>query len=318
MLNYKNHITPDGNIVIRYDSTLPIFDAAVSIDSCVSWIRDTFSSTGAKIAVVGISGGKDSSVVAALCAKALGNENVIGVKMPNGAQHDIDCANLLIEHLGIKSLEYDISPIVKAFEQQAADICIATPGWALPSDNNVPEEMWDVPDENKMLCEKAMEADDSGIYEDGYKLPRQAALNIAPRIRMATLYMIAQSLASSARVANTCNLSEDWVGYSTRWGDSVGDFCPLARYTASEVCAMGYVLGLPDVLIDKVPEDGLSGMSDEDNFGFTYEELDLYIRLGEHAPVKENVCKKIDEMHRRGEFKLHMPPSCPSGLRVLA
>lgn len=285
MLDYKKFITDDDNIVIRYDSMLPLFDAAAAIDTCVSWIRSTFAETGATTAIVGISGGKDSSVTAALCVKALGADNVVGVKMPAGRQHDIDCAEQLIEHLGISSMETDIASAVSAIEEQVS--------LAAASRADIPMNT----------------------------LSLQAKTNLPARIRLCVLYAISQSFPCSARVVGTANLSEAFVGWDTRYGGagaSGSDMLLLARYTASEVCAMGYVLGLPDVLIDKVPEDGLSGMSDEDNFGFTYEELDLYIRLGEHAPVNENVRKKIDEMHRRGEFKLHMPPACPSGLCVLA
>lgn len=106
----------------------------------------------------------------------------------------------------------------------------------------------------------------------------QTKTNLPPRIRMATLYAVSQSM--NGRVANTCNLSEDWVGYSTRYGDSVGDFSPLSRLTVTEVKAIGRVLKLPDEFVDKVPIDGLCGKTDEENLGFTYELLDKYIREG--------------------------------------
>ena len=139
---------------------------------------------------------------------------------------------------------------------------------------------------------------------NGLELSTQANVNLPPRIRMATVYAISQSV--NGRVANTCNLSEDWVGYSTRYGDAAGDFSPLMNLTVQEIKQIGRVLGLPDVLVDKVPIDGLCGKTDEDNLGFTYAELDRYIRTGEidNPQTKE----KIDTMHKRNLFKLQMMP----------
>lgn len=305
------------NITYNYDSLLPSFNAQEAIDSTVEWIREFFESSDAKIAVLGISGGKDSSVAAALCARALGPENVIGVKMADGGQDDWEDQRSLIEHLGIHSLDFDIGQITQAFRDTAADADIAVPGWHTP-DNTVPEDMWDIPEHNRDLSVEGSEADDFGILQNGYELPHQAAVNMPARVRMVVLYMIAQSLKNSARVINTCNLSEDWTGYSTRWGDNVGDCCPLAGFTASEVIAVGRVLGLPAHLVEKTPSDGLSGATDEDNFGFTYEQLDDYIRRGQYSATPEDIREKIDRMHACNEFKMHMPPACPSGLAVMA
>jgi NAD+ synthase len=236
-----------------------MFDAVKVKNECVQWIQDFFAKNGRDCnAVVGISGGKDSSVVAALCVEALGKERVIGVLMPNGVQHDINMAEMLVHHLGIRSYTVNIKESVEGLI------------------SHIPLE-----------------------------LSEQSLTNLPPRIRMATLYAISQS--NNGRVANTCNLSEDWVGYSTRYGDSVGDFSPCSHLTVREVRAIGRVLGLPDVLVDKVPIDGLCGRTDEENLGFTYDELDTYIREGviEDQPKKE----KIDRMHRINQFKLELMPS---------
>lgn len=235
------------------------FDAVDVKNRCVAWIRDFFEHNGPDCnAVVGISGGKDSSVVAALCVEALGKDRVIGVLMPNGEQHDIDMARKLVSHLGIKSHEINISETMDGAMQSLSAIALTT----------------------------------------------QAKTNLPPRIRMATLYAVSQSV--NGRVANTCNLSEDWVGYSTRYGDSVGDFSPLSRLTVTEVKQIGRVLGLPDDLVDKVPIDGLCGKTDEENLGFTYAMLDTYIREGvcEDAAIRE----KIDTLHKRNLFKLELMP----------
>lgn len=238
------------------------FNALETKNKCVEWIKDFFQKNGPECnAVVGISGGKDSSVVAALCVEALGKERVIGVLMPCGVQADIDMAQLLVSHLGIKSYTINIESAVKGITKE---------------------------------------------LEDGLdmEVTHQSRINLPPRIRMSTLYAVSQCV--NGRVANTCNLSEDWVGYSTRYGDSVGDFSPLSRLTVTEVKEIGRLLGLPEVLVDKVPIDGLCGKTDEENLGFKYATLDKYIREGicEDAELKN----KIDGMHKRNLFKLELMP----------
>ena len=237
-----------------------MFDAVKIKNECVKWIRDFFEKNGKGCnAVVGISGGKDSSVAAALCVEALGRDRVIGVLMPCGEQHDIDMAQLLVDHLGIKHYIINV--------KDAVDGII----------NSLPKDL---------------------------SITSQTVQNVPPRIRMSTLYAVSQSV--NGRVVNTCNLSEDWVGYSTRYGDSVGDFSPMSFLTVTEVKAIGRVLGLPDVLVDKTPIDGLCGKTDEENLGFTYAELDRYIREG----IIEDVEKKeiIDRKHKANLFKLEFMP----------
>lgn len=237
-----------------------MFDAKKVKNDCVKWIREFFEANGKESpAVLGISGGKDSSVVAALCVEALGKDRVVGVLMPNGEQSDIDMAKLLVEHLGIKHYVVNIKDAVEGVK------------------NAMPE---------------------------GFELSRQSLINLPPRIRMSTVYAVSQSL--NGRVANTCNLSEDWVGYSTRYGDSVGDFSPLSRLTVAEVKAIGRELGLPEVLIEKVPSDGLTGKTDEDNLGFTYAVLDKYIRTGEIDDMDAKA--KIDRLNKMNKFKLELMP----------
>ncbi len=236
-----------------------MFDAERVKNECVRWIRGFFEENGKGCnAVVGISGGKDSSVVAALCAEALGVDRVIGVLMPCGEQSDIDMAKLLVSHLGIR---HHIVNIKDAVDGLTA---------ALP-----------------------------------FEMSRQSAVNLPARIRMSTLYAVAQS--HNGRVANTCNLSEDWVGYSTRYGDAAGDFSPCSHLTVHEVKEIGRCLGLPAALVDKTPIDGLSGKTDEENLGFTYAELDRYIREGViDDPAKK---ERIDTLHRNNLFKLQLMPS---------
>ena len=240
------------------------FDVEKTKNACVEWIRDFFEKNGPGCnAVVGISGGKDSSVVAALCVEALGRDRVIGVLMPNGVQADIDMARLLVAHLGIRHYVVNIKDAVGGLI------------------NGIPLE-----------------------------LSKQSRENLPPRIRMATLYAISQS--NNGRVANTCNLSEDWVGYSTRYGDSAGDFSPCSNLTVQEVKAVGRLLGLPEVLVEKVPIDGLCGKTDEENLGFTYAELDQYIREGiAPEPSKK---EKIDRLHKLNAFKLQIMPAFDPGI----
>ena len=235
-----------------------MFDAEKVKDGCVQWIRDFFRENGEGCnAIVGISGGKDSSTVAALCKEALGADRVIGVLMPCGVQSDIDMAELLVSHLGIRHYVVNIKDAVEGLKAH------------LP-----------------------------------FSLSRQSEINLPARVRMATLYAVAQS--HNGRVANTCNLSEDWVGYATRYGDGAGDFGPLSRLTVTEVRAVGRALGLPPILVDKVPIDGLSGKTDEENLGFTYDELDRYVRTGEIDDSETK--KKIDRLHKANLFKLCLMP----------
>lgn len=235
------------------------FDAMKVKNDIIKWISEWFAINGPDCNVVcGISGGKDSSVVAALCCEALGKDRVYGIMMPNGNQSDIEDAINLIEFLDIKTYLVNIERTINALKGSMS-----------------------------------------------VTLSEQAETNLPPRIRMATLYAVSQSL--NGRVANTCNLSEDYVGYSTRWGDSVGDFAPLANLTSDEVVAIGDVCGLPYELTHKTPSDGLCGKTDEDNLGFTYEVLNKYILTGECED--QAIKAKIDEKHQKNLFKLQPIPT---------
>lgn len=139
----------------------------------------------------------------------------------------------------------------------------------------------------------------------GIEISEQTRINLPARIRMSTLYAISQS--NNGRVANTCNLSEDWIGYATRYGDGAGDFSPLAKLTVREVKEIGRSLNLPKELVDKVPLDGLSNQSDEEKLGFTYDVLDKYIRTGEVSDKK--IKERIDYLHNLNKFKLEPMPS---------
>lgn len=239
------------------------FNVAEVTDKLISWIREWFDKNGKGCnAVIGISGGKDSSIVAALIVKALGKDRVIGVMMPQGVQPDISDSELLISTLEIKSVTVNIGKAVD-------EVILAIP--------------------------------------DDIELTKQSTQNLPPRIRMSTLYCVSQSM--NGRVINTCNLSEDYVGYSTRYGDSVGDMSPLSRFTVCEVKAIGRYLGLPECLIEKVPSDGLSGLTDEDNLGFTYPVLDQYIRTG--VITDPEAKKLIDRKHKANLFKLELMPVFP-------
>ena len=238
-----------------------MFNAEKVKNDCVEWIRDFFEKNGKDCnAVVGISGGKDSSVASALCVEALGKDRVIGVLMPKGEQFDIDKAYQLVDFLGIKHYEINI--------KDAFDGIL----------NSISSQI---------------------------EVSEQTVQNLPPRLRMTTLYAVSQSC--NGRVCNTCNLSEDWVGYSTRYGDSVGDFSPMSHLTVTEVKEIGHLLGLPADLVEKVPIDGLCGKTDEENLGFTYAELDVYIRTGEINDLSKK--ELIDKKHRANLFKLELMPS---------
>ena len=231
-------------------------------EALIAWIRAWFHSNGKGCnAVVGIAGGKDSSVCAALCVQALGKDRVIGVLMPNGTQSDIADSRWLVQHLGIKHFTVDISGAVGAVREQ--------------------------------------------FYRIGIQETEQTVINLPPRIRMSVLYAVSQSM--NGRVINTCNLSEDWVGYSTRYGDSAGDVSLLGRLTVQEVKALGHELGLPEKLVEKTPSDGLCGSTDEQKLGFAYAVLDRYIREG--ICEDESVRQRIDSLHKQNKFKLELIPT---------
>lgn len=239
------------------------FNAQETLDRLVDWVKNYFTENAAPEtkAVIGISGGKDSSVAAAVCVKALGKERVIGVLMPQNEQSDIAYSRLLVDTLGIKSYTINIGETVSTF-----------------------------------MAELGKHLEPS----------RQAQVNTPARVRMTTLYAVAASV--NGRVVNTCNLSEDWVGYSTKYGDAAGDFSPLSDLTVTEVRQIGEALGLPNELVHKVPIDGLSGYTDEENLGFTYAELDSYIRHKTDLSDKPELREKIDRLHRCNLHKLELMP----------
>ena len=243
------------------------FCARKTKEALIVWIRAWFEKNGRDCnAVIGISGGKDSSVCAALCVQALGKDRVIGVLMPNGTQSDIADSRQLVEYLGIRSVTVNIAGAVDAIHTQLRTARIAATA--------------------------------------------QTEINLPPRVRMSVLYAVSQSM--NGRVINTCNLSEDWVGYSARYGDSAGDVSLLGKLTVQEVKALGREMGLPENLVEKTPSDGLCGSSDEQKLGFSYAVLDRYIREGycEDSVIRE----KIDELHHANRFKLELIPVFESGL----
>lgn len=224
-----------SNIVIKKSTVYRI----------IEWTQDWFEENGKGCtAVIGISGGKDSTITAKLLVEALGKDRVIGVLMPNKYQSDIDVARSVCEYLDIDSIEIDIN--------------------------------------------------------DAY-------LGIADKV---SSYAVAQNLPNGGRVANTCNYSEDYIGYSTRYGDAAGDFSLLSKFTVEEVKQIGNILGIPSEFVNKVPTDGLCGATDEDNLGFTYRQLDEYIHTNEC--VDKDVKNKIDNLHNLNSFKMKPIPCCPN------
>lgn len=238
-------------------------DAKIEISNIINWIRDWFEKNGPKAsAVIGISGGKDSTIVAKLLVEALGKDRVVGVMMPNGEQKDISDSKRVVDLLGIKSYTINIE---KAY-------------------NGILESL-----------------------NESLETSEDTKINIGPRLRMTTLYAIAQSLPNGGRVCNTCNASEDYVGYSTKYGDSAGDFSPCSNFLVTEMLQIGDALGLPYDLVHKIPSDGLCGKTDEDNLGFTYAELDRYILTGKiDSKEKQEI---IDRKHRLNLHKLMLMPS---------
>lgn len=269
LLSYAYNEFVRNDINTKRSMVLMEFNAKEQIPGLIEWMREQMRKCGGKTAVVGISGGKDSSVIAALCVEAYGRENVVGVLMPNGVQPDIDYSNGIVDFLNIKHYVFNIKG----------------------GTSGILDEMEHV----------------------GIDASRQTKVNLPSRIRMATLYAIAQSVDSGI-VINTSNISEDWVGYCTIYGDSAGAFSPIGMYTTEEVIAIGAELGLPEHFLIKPPSDGLTGLTDEDNLGFTYHAVNEYIRKG---VVDPEIKKQIDHKHATSRFKFETIPVYHNGLPIV-
>lgn len=248
-------------------------NAASEINHLTEQISTWFYKHAARrYAVIGISGGKDSTIATALLIKALGKDRVFGVLMPDGHQKDIHDAERVVQILDIPAITVNIGAITTTLENAILD------------------------GEHPMKGIRMI-----------HKLSDDTTINIPPRIRMTTLYAVAQSLPDGGIVINTCNESEDTIGYSTKFGDSAGDYAVLKEYTVTELLAIGDVLtktmGIPSDLIHKAPAAGLSGKTDEDDLGFTYKVLDQYIRytvLPDDLDTKLNIQRRIESNdHKR-------------------
>lgn len=247
-------------------------------DEIILWIKNWFKDTNAQgPAVIGISGGKDSTIVAKLCLEALGEDNVIGVSMPGDGQDDKD-AKAVAEAIGLKHL---ITVPIRRGVRYVANNCFASCAMV------------------GMFNDKGIEGSD-----ELKKFLSRSEQNLPPRIRMATLYYISQLF--NGRVIGTCNASENYVGYFTKWGDGASDLEPLGNLTVEEVKGVGYALGVPVKLVDKIPDDGLPNSAPDDEkfekMGFNYAKLDQYIRKGTSGdPIAD---KAIEREHQRMLFKL--------------
>lgn len=238
------------------------FNVQKETDNCVYWIRDWFKKNAYnKKAIVGVSGGKDSTIVLALCVRALGPKNVIGVMMPDKGQ-GLDHADQICQYFGVKSYKCPIRRATRAI--------------------------------NRVVKKRV---DDFTV---------QSEQNIPPRVRMTVLYAVAQS--ENGMVANTCNYSEDYIGYSTLFGDNAGSFAPIKDFTVTELRLVGRALGIPTEWINKTPSDGLPhSTSDEEKLGFTYAQLDAVIRPGSSSMiVPDSVRKLIETRHKANLFKERM------------
>ena len=245
------------------------FDAVQTRDALIAAIRDIAQKQGFSRVVMGISGGKDSTVCAALCARALGPENVYGVMLPDGEQIDISDSRRVCEVLGIRQRTINIGEMHRELRRLTDQLgVVATPG------------------------------------EFTVEPHRESDINVGPRLRMTTLRYIAQAL--NARLVGTGNLSEITVGYCTKDGDTSSDFALLAALTSIEVVEVGLTMEeLPRDLVVKTPSDGLSGKSDEERLGVTYRQIHDYIRHG--GSGDEAADARIARLERAGMHKRVRP-----------
>lgn len=243
-------------------------DVKTLTNDCVHWIKDWFDtkSGNAKGVVIGISGGKDSTVVAGLCVKALGKDKVLGVLMPNGEQSDIDDSIAICEYLGTEYRIVNIGQTIEAIKT------------AIRFSNNYYQ---------------------NDFVDNFMPLSPHTQTNIPPRIRMTVLYAIGQELGY--RVAGTGNASEAYIGYFTKWGDGAHDFNPIGNLTTEQVVAIGDELGLPYDLVHKIPSDGLCGKTDEDNLGYSYADVNSVIEYGSCGD--EEIDSKISKAYMYNQHK---------------
>lgn len=245
------------------------FDAQKARDHLIAEIQKIAAQQGFHKVVLGISGGKDSTVAAALCARALGKENVYGVMLPDGEQKDISDSQRVCQALGIRQRTVNIGAIHEALR--------------------------DVTDQNGFTA---------GDGEFSVAYHRESDINVGPRLRMTTLRYIAQAL--DARLVGTGNFSEITVGYCTKDGDTSCDFSLLGALTTVEVVQVGLTMEeLPRDLVVKTPSDGISGKSDEERLGVTYQQIHDFIRLGTSG--SKEVDEKIRRLERAGMHKRSRP-----------
>lgn len=249
------------------------FNVEQVTNDLIQWVQDWFAKNGSNAnAVVGMSGGKDSTVAAAVLCKALGSDRVIGVGMPDvDSGQGLNDADKICEYLNMKFINVSVSAACQGISK--------------------------------------------GLKDAGVEMSKQSEQNVPPRIRMTVLYAIGQAM--NGRVANTCNLSEDYIGYATKFGDGAGDFSVFANLTVTEVRAIGDYLGLPAEWVHKIPDDGLPhSSSDEKKIGFMYAELDKFIREGivpeghcHDNPEEPTKLEKIENMHRWNLHKILPMPA---------
>lgn len=259
-------------------------------NSIIKGIQNYCVNTSCKGFVIGISGGKDSTVVAKLLVDAIGADKVLGILMPNGEQTDIKDSIKVCELLGINYHTVNINCIYNCLLSAIHE----------PDSSNV-EMLYD---EYGNMYPANEPKERIATTNDGFQfqISPKARTNIPPRLRMTVLYAIAQSIGY--RVCGTGNKSEHYIGWFTKWGDGACDFNPIADLTCTEVIELGHYMGLPDDLVDKTPADGLTGKSDEENFGFTYKELDQYISDPSSVTVHNmDNYPKFDEMHKKSQHK---------------
>lgn len=242
-------------------------DVQTSIQNRVEWIKKVLSQSGAKGIIYGNSGGKDCTLVGALCK--LATDNVLGVIMPcQSSQNygsDRDDALRAGKHFGIEQIEIDLTKTKEAL--------VSALGEQLEKDN----------------------AGETNL--------KMANVNVNPRLRMTTLYALGQ--ARGYLVAGTGNLDEATLGYFTKWGDGAHDFNPIADLTVGEIYEHLRYLGAPSTIIEKAPSAGLyQGQTDEQETGIKYADVDKYLR-GEQIP--DEVRQKIEKMKSRAGHKMRMP-----------
>ncbi len=244
------------------------FDVKKETNNIINFIKNYYKENNLKGVVLGISGGKDSAIVAALFSEAIGPENVLGVTLPcHSEKTDKSDAIKVAEKYGFELINLDLTNVFDEFQNEVYKL---------------------------------------GNFTE--KELKNSTINLKPRLRMSSVYYLAalysELKGGTYIVAGTSNKCELFVGYFTKGGDSTHDISVINDYTVDEVIKIGEYLEVPNEVLYKTPSDGLSNQTDEDKLGVKYKDIAKYMNNEE---LDEETKKKIEKLHKNASHKFNIP-----------